>query len=142
MSLAGCQINTTDVNIHLQKSLKIFDKLPKRTRRYKYSPSCQLQLMLAFLRHFLTVNFRRFHADCNYAVDFVFGNESNFFSWNTFCISQVFFMRKRTWRAVFARNLGPTLYLWIEHCLNSLLTTLKTTISSRFCYLFKTVLIR
>ena len=26
MSLAGCQINTIDVNFHLQKSLEIFDK--------------------------------------------------------------------------------------------------------------------
>ena len=25
MSLAGCQINTIDVNFHLQKSLEIFD---------------------------------------------------------------------------------------------------------------------
>ena len=29
MSLAGCQIKTTDVNVHLQKNLKIFDKLQK-----------------------------------------------------------------------------------------------------------------
>jgi hypothetical protein len=26
MSLAGCQINPIDVNFHLQKSLKFFDK--------------------------------------------------------------------------------------------------------------------
>ena len=26
MSLAGCQINPIDVNFHLQKSLKIYDK--------------------------------------------------------------------------------------------------------------------
>ena len=26
MSLAGCQINSIDVNFHLQKSLEIFDK--------------------------------------------------------------------------------------------------------------------
>ena len=26
MSLAGCQINLIDVNLHLQKSLEIFDK--------------------------------------------------------------------------------------------------------------------
>ena len=26
MSLPGCQINPTDVNFHLQKSLEIFDK--------------------------------------------------------------------------------------------------------------------
>ena len=26
MSLAGCQINLTDINFHLQKSLEIFDK--------------------------------------------------------------------------------------------------------------------
>ena len=26
MSFAGCQINLIDVNFHLQKSLKIFDK--------------------------------------------------------------------------------------------------------------------
>ena len=26
MSLAGCQINPIDVNVHLQKSLEIFDK--------------------------------------------------------------------------------------------------------------------
>ena len=26
MSLAGCQINPIDVNLHLQKSLEIFDK--------------------------------------------------------------------------------------------------------------------
>ena len=26
MSLAGCQINSIDVNFHLQKSLKIIDK--------------------------------------------------------------------------------------------------------------------
>ena len=26
MSLTGCQINPIDVNFHLQKSLKIFDK--------------------------------------------------------------------------------------------------------------------
>ena len=26
MSLAGCQIDTIDVNFHLQKSLEIFDK--------------------------------------------------------------------------------------------------------------------
>ena len=50
MSLTGFQINTIDVNFHLQKSLEIFDKnsavkiWSKRQRGEKCPPSCQLGL--------------------------------------------------------------------------------------------------
>ena len=47
-NLEGCQINLNNVNFHLQKSLLIRIQLtksnPKRTRRKKYHPSCQLGL--------------------------------------------------------------------------------------------------
>ena len=58
MNLAGCQINFIDVNFHLRKVLKIFDKKneltksdPNRTRSGKCPSSCQLgsKLQSSFL---------------------------------------------------------------------------------------------
>ena len=48
MSLAGCQIILSDLNLHLQKCLEIFDKNSadkiesKKDKEIKVSPSCQL----------------------------------------------------------------------------------------------------
>ena len=70
MSLAGCQINSIDVNFHLQKSLEIQlpKSDPKNTRGGKCTPSSQLGLSKFDLAVLKTAEFNLLHILCNILV--------------------------------------------------------------------------